>query len=71
MDNAKLGNRLREDRFDGFRKALQAIDADNEYIFDAAIIQLSQNRQPELCAFIFRRPKSESLLFAVRFNADC
>src|SRR6516164_5548792 len=51
MDDASLNNRLRKNRIDGLRKALQAIDDRDQNILGAAGLQLVDDAQPEFGAF--------------------
>src|SRR5215218_6704906 len=50
VHDAGLYPRLREDRFDRLGEALQAVDAADQHVPDAALLQLGQNGEPELGA---------------------
>ena len=70
MDDASLNNRLRKNRIDGLRKALQAIDDRDQNILGAAGLQLVDDAQPEFGAFGLLDPDAEDFLGAVRQNAQ-
>ncbi|OFC62468.1 hypothetical protein BBW68_09695 [Candidatus Erwinia dacicola] len=53
MHDAQLDPRFRIDRVDGIRKAFQTIYTGDQDIIQAAVFQLSQDVQPELCTFVF------------------
>jgi site-specific DNA recombinase len=53
VHQTELHLRLGIDCLDGFREAFQAIHAGYENIFDAPVLQLRDDREPELRAFIF------------------
>src|SRR5215813_12401690 len=70
MDDAQLDLRLREDRFDRFWKAFQSVHAGDQHVLDPAILELCDDAQPELRAFILRRPKAKDLLAPLLIDAD-
>lgn len=70
VDDAKLDFGLRKDGLNRFRKALQAIHARNQDIFDAAILEIVKHGQPELCAFGFSGPEAQHFFLADHVYAD-
>ena len=59
MHDAQLNLRFRKRRFDGLRKTLETVHTRNQDVFDAPVLELRQNVQPELGAFRFADPKSQ------------
>ena len=57
------GNRIRE--------ALEAIHACDQDVFQAAVLQLGQDRQPELCPFVLGQPQAQQLLVTLHIDAQC
>ena len=53
MDDAGLHPRLREHGLDRLGEACQAVDAGDEDVADAALLQVVQDGQPELGALGF------------------
>ena len=47
MDDAQLNFGVRVDRSDGIGEPRQAIDVGSQNIFDAAIVEVDQDREPE------------------------
>ena len=45
---------LGKDRVDRLWKAREAIDTSNQDVLQAAIVQVRQHREPEVCTFGFR-----------------
>lgn len=70
MDDAQLHFGLRKGGLDGFRKAFQPIHARDENIAHAAIFEVGQHGQPELCSFGFARPETQCFLLACHVHAD-
>ena len=70
MNNAGLNCRLREDRGDRVREALEAVDDGDQHVLDAAVFQLVHDAQPEFGAFVLLEPKAEDLLGAVGAHAE-
>jgi len=44
VHDARLNPRLRKDRGDRFREAGQAVDAGDQDVFDAALVQIVEHR---------------------------
>lgn len=71
VHDAGLNLCLRVDRFDGFRKAAQAIDHGDQNVGQAPVLQLVKNLEPELGALGVLDPQPQHLLAPVRANAQC
>ncbi len=56
--------------FDGFRKALQAVNAGDEDVFYAPVLQFGHYLEPELCPFGFGGPHAEDFLNTVKGDTD-
>ena len=54
VDDTKLDFGLGKDRVDRLWKAREAIDTSNQDVLQAAIVQVRQHREPEVCTFGFR-----------------
>lgn len=70
VHDAHLDLGLRVNRFDGFRKSLEAVDADHKDIVDAAILHFIQNAHPEFCRLAFADPDSDDFFHSVLVNAQ-
>ena len=70
MHDAGLHPRLREDRLDRFGETLQSVDAADQHVADAALLQLVQHREPELGALRALEPEPEHVPLAVEVDAD-
>ena len=62
VNDAGLHDRLRENRIDGFGKALEAIDDGDENVLRATVLDLVHHAQPELGALGLLDPNAENLL---------
>ena len=65
MHDAGLHRRLGEDRLDRFGEALEAVDAADQDVVDAAGLQVGQHLHPELGALVVLEPHAEHLAVAV------
>src|SRR4051794_16301806 len=65
VHDAGLHPRLGEDRLDGLGEALEAVDAGDQDVLDAAAAQIVEDGQPELGALGFLPPQAEDLALAV------
>lgn len=70
MHDAQLDAGLRIHRVDGVRETFQAVNAGNEDIVQATILQFCQHIQPELRPFIFGQPHPQQLFLAFDINAQ-
>ena len=70
MDDAGLHPGRREDRLDRLGEPLQAVDASDQDIGDAAAVQVVEDRQPELRAFGVLPPDPECLAVALAGDPD-
>lgn len=64
MDDAELHLGLRINGFYGLREALETIHTSNQYVFDAAIMQVSKYIQPIARTFRFRQIQPKELFLA-------
>ena len=70
MDDAGLHPGLGEDRLDRLREARQAVDAGDQDVVDAALVQVVEHGEPELGALGFLPPDPEHLAVALDGLAD-
>src|SRR5436190_16381312 len=70
MDDAGLHPRLREGRLDRLREALEAVDAADQDVLDAAAPEVVARRQPELRALGLLPPDPQDLALAVAVDAE-
>jgi hypothetical protein len=65
VDDACLDGRAREDRLDRVGETLQAVDATDEDVADAALLELGQDLHPELRALGLLKPHAEHVPVAL------
>jgi hypothetical protein len=65
MDDAGLHPCLREDSLDRLREAGEAVDAGDQHVLDAALVQVVEHGQPELGALGLLPPDPEHLAVAL------
>ena len=70
MHNAGLMKRLRVDRFDGLRHALQAICNGDEDVFYASSLEAVEYGRPEACSFVLSDPHAQNLARAIGSDTD-
>lgn len=70
VDDAQLHLSFREDRFDGFGEAFEAVHAGDEDVFDSTILQLRHDLKPQLRALGLAEPEAKHLFIARKCNAD-
>ena len=70
MDDAKLNLSLRVRAGNGIGESLQTIDAGDQDILDAAVLQLGQHAEPELRSFGFGKPQAQKLLVTCQIDAQ-
>jgi hypothetical protein len=70
VNDAGLDLGLWKHRGDRLRKALQTIDDGDEDVFDAAVLQLVHDAQPEFCALGLLDPQAENFLGSVGPNPE-
>ena len=70
VHDAGLHPGLREDRFDRLGEALEPVDAADQDVADAALLQLAQHGEPELGALRALEPEPEHVAFALEVDAD-
>ncbi|SSI83056.1 Uncharacterised protein [Acinetobacter baumannii] len=70
MYDAQLDAGLRIYRVYGVREAFQSVDAGDEDVVQAAILQFCQHIQPELRAFIFGQPHTQQFFLAFDVDAQ-
>src|SRR5215213_3122923 len=69
VNDAGLYRRLREHRGDRLREALEAVDDGDQHVFDAAVLDLVHDAQPEFGALVLFQPKPQDFLAAVGAHA--
>src|SRR5215212_5332033 len=69
LNDAGLYRRLREHRGDRLREALEAVDDGDQHVFDAAVLDLVHDAQPEFGALVLFQPKPQDFLAAVGAHA--
>ena len=70
MHDAGLHPGLGEDGRDRVREARQAVDAEDQHVTDAALVQIVEHGQPELRALALPPPDPENLALALQRDAD-
>ena len=70
MDDAGLHPGLGEDGLDGVGEALEAVDAGDEDVVDAAALEVVEDGQPELGALGALEPQPQHVTLAVGVDAD-
>ena len=70
MDHTELHFGIRIDRIDGIGKAGQTVHRGDQNVFDAPVIEVGQNRQPEVGPFTFRQIQAQNLLLALYIQAQ-
>ena len=70
MNDAQLHFRLRVEGFDGFGKALEAIDTGNQDVLDTTIEQIGEYVEPVAGAFRFRDIQAQQLFLACDVQAE-
>ena len=65
MNDAVLDLGVGVDRFDGFRKAFEAIGTGNQDVFDAPVIKVGENAEPVVSAFLVGEVETKQLFFAL------
>lgn len=70
VHDAQLNGGMRIDGFNRFRKALQPIDASNEDVGNAPVLQLRHHLQPELGPFGLGDPQAQHFLLAGQIDTD-
>ncbi len=64
MDDAGLHDRPGEDGGDGVGEALEPVDHGEQEVFDAAVLELVHDPQPELGALALLDPQAQDMLLA-------
>ncbi len=59
MDDAVLDFCFRINALNRFREAFKAVDAGDQNVFDTAIMQVVQHRQPVVRAFMFGQVQAQ------------
>ena len=70
MNEAELDLRLWIDRLDSFGEALESIHAGDEDVFDAPVLQLRDDREPELRALVLRSSHAEDFFDPLHIDAN-
>ena len=70
VNNAGLHRCERKDGGDRLREILQAVDDGYQHVFDAAVLQLVQDAQPEFRSLILLGPPPEDFLRAIGPEAE-
>jgi hypothetical protein len=70
MDDAGLHRRRRENRLDRLREALQPVDAADQDVGDAALLELGEDLHPELRALGLLEPHPEHVPLTVDGDAE-
>ena len=65
VHDARLHDGLGEDRLDRLREALQAVDAADQDVCDAALLELGEDLHPELRALGLLKPHAEHVALAL------
>ena len=65
MNDARLHRRLGEDRLDRLREALEPVDAADQDVLDAALLEIGEDLHPELRALGRLKPHAEHVAVAV------
>ena len=60
---------VRVDALDGLRKTFQTVNADDENVFNASVLQVSQYAEPSVSAFLIRQVQPQEFLFAIDIQA--
>ena len=64
MDDAELDLGLREDGSDRLGEARPPVYGGDQHVMDAAVLELREHAEPELCPLSFADPEAQKLLFA-------
>lgn len=64
MHDARLHRGVGEDALERLREALEAVDARDEDVLDAAVLELGNDLEPELRALGLLEPDAQDLLAA-------
>ena len=70
MDNARLHCRSGEDGLDRLGEALKAVDAADQDVLHAAVLQIAQHLHPELRALGLLEPHAQHLPVALQGDAE-
>jgi hypothetical protein len=70
MDDARLHRRLRVDRLDRLREALQSVNAADKDVGEAALLELAEHLHPELGAFGLLEPHAEHVPLSLDCDAE-
>jgi hypothetical protein len=65
VDDARLHDRLGEDRLDRLGESLQAVDAADQDVLHAALLELGEDLHPELRALGLLKPHPEHVALAL------
>jgi hypothetical protein len=65
VNDARLHHGLGEDRLDRLREPLQPVDAADQDVPDAALLELGEDLHPELRALGFLKPQAEHVALAL------
>ncbi len=65
MHDARLDDRFREDRLNRVREAFEAIDAADQDVLDAAVLEVGQHLHPKLGALGLLKPHPQHLALTV------
>src|SRR6266508_2153729 len=68
--HTRLHDRVREDRLDRLREALQPVDAAEQDVGDAALLELAQHLHPELRALRLLEPHPEHVPLTLERDAE-
>lgn len=60
----------RKDGFNSLRESLESVNARNEGVLDATVIEFGYDLQPKLGALIFGDPHAQNFLVTVYLNSD-
>ena len=65
MHDARLDGRLGEDRLDRLGESLEPVNAADQHVAHAALLQIGQHLHPELGALGLLKPQAEHVAVAV------
>lgn len=70
MRDAQLNFGFRVDCVNGFQKAAEAVHSGDKNIFEATLLKLGENRQPEFCTFVLAQTQTQQILLALHVDAQ-